>query len=180
MHVPSDPVTLAAETLTTARLRLDPLTVADAEPMAAVYADRRMFEFTGGEPPTRESLQRRYESLAVGRSPDGTESWLNWIVRTLDSPQVVGAMQATVAEASLRAWVAWEIGTAWQGRGFAGEAAPAIVAWLRERGVTSIEAKVHPDHAASQAVARRAGLALTDRVDNGEQVWAWPLDQPTR
>jgi len=172
MHVPSDPVRLAADSITTTRLRLDPLTVADAEPMAAVYADPRMFEFTGGEPPTRESLQRRYEVLVAGRSPDGTESWLNWIVRTLDPPQVVGTMQATV-DVSHRAWVAWEIGTAWQGRGFAGEAAPAIVAWLRQRGITSIEANVHPDHAASQAIARRAGLELTDRVDDGEQVWAW-------
>ena len=78
---------------------------------------------TGGEPPTLDGLRRRYEALAAGRSPDGTESWLNWIVRTHDGSPAVGVVQATIVDASSHASIAWEIGVPWQGHGFAAEAA---------------------------------------------------------
>jgi RimJ/RimL family protein N-acetyltransferase len=45
------------------------------------------------------------------------------------------------------------------------------VAWLGPRGVTDVVAHIHADHAASGAVARRAGLAPTGRFEDGEQVW---------
>jgi RimJ/RimL family protein N-acetyltransferase len=59
----------------------------------------------------------------------------------------------------------------WQGHGYAAEAAGALVAWLDSRGVTTVRAHIHPGHAASAAVARRAGLAPTGHVDDGEQLW---------
>ncbi len=165
-------MTLVAEPITTARLHLDPLAVADVDEMMSVYGDVRMFEFTGGEPPTRDGLQRRYEALVAGHSPDGSESWLNWIVRHRDGSPAMGAVQATVDDAARCASIAWEIGVAWQGQGFAAEAASALVEWLSNNSVTAVEATVHPEHAASQAVARRAGLQPTDRVVDGEQVWS--------
>lgn len=167
-----------AEPIVTDRLRLDPLSVADADAdeMFAVYADPRMYEFTGGEAPTADGLRRRYESMAVGRSPDGMESWLNWIVRPVGVPVATGAMQATVVHPidpaeSDRALIAWEIGVEWQGRGYAGEAAAAVVRWLFGRSITSIGAHIHPGHAASQAVATRAGLHRSDAMHDGEAVW---------
>jgi RimJ/RimL family protein N-acetyltransferase len=61
---------------------------------------------------------------------------------------------------------------AWQGRGYAVEAASALVAWLRERGVTEVAAHIHPGHTASARVAGRIGLAPTGELDDeGEQVW---------
>src|SRR5688572_22558844 len=117
--------------------------------MSVIYADDRMYEFTGGEAPTLDALTRRYEALVAGRSPDGTESWLNWVVRLVDAPQAVGTVQATVTVATGSAAIAWEIGIPWQGRGYAGEAAAALVDWLRSQLVTDVEAHVHPDHAAS-------------------------------
>lgn len=86
-----------------------------------------------------------------------------------DSDRLVGYVQATVARD--RATVAWVVGTPWQGRGIAGEAAVALVAWLRERGTTTIVATIHPDHSASSAVARRAGLTPTGGRVDGEVVW---------
>ena len=130
-------MTVIAEPIVTPRLRLHPLTVGDADEMVAVYADARMFEFTGGEPPTLDGLRRRYEVLAVGRSPDGTESWLNWIVRIHDGSLAVGVVQATVDDAARHASIAWEIGVPWQGQGFAAEAASALVEWLIGRDIGS-------------------------------------------
>jgi RimJ/RimL family protein N-acetyltransferase len=55
--------------------------------------------------------------------------------------------------------------------GFATQAVRALVAWLDARGVTAIQARIHPDHVASAAVARRAGLVPAGQTDDGEQLW---------
>jgi RimJ/RimL family protein N-acetyltransferase len=82
-------------------------------------------------------------------------------------------MQATVrnAEGGWTAHIAWLIGVPWQNQGLASEAAVALVEWLRARGVEDIRANIHPDHAASEAVAARAGLEPTDDEVDGERVW---------
>ena len=46
-------------------------------------------------------------------------------------------------------------GTPWQGRGYATEAAIALIRWLEMDGVRSITAHVHPQHTASAKVAER-------------------------
>ena len=43
--------------------------------------------------------------------------------------------------------------------------------WLDDAGVRSIVAHVHPDHAASAAVARNAGLEPTETYVEGERAW---------
>jgi RimJ/RimL family protein N-acetyltransferase len=160
--------------LTTERLTLTPLTVDDAAGMVAVYADERMFTFTGGVPMDAPTLRRRYEHLAGGWNHDRTERWCNWIVRMADDPTPVGVMQATVAADHAWGSVAWEIDVAHQGRGLASEAAVAMVGWLRASGVGRIIASIHPDHAASARVAARLGLEPTDDLDDGEVVWSSP------
>lgn len=160
------------EPTTTARLVLNSVTEADAGEMADVLADPELYTFIGGEPPTPESLRARYARLAVGRSPDGLQEWVNWIARRAQDGAAVGTVQATVVDGGRRADVAWVVGTAWQGRGYAVEAASALVAWLRERGVAEIRANIHPRHAASAKVAERIGLAPTGETDGeGEQIW---------
>jgi RimJ/RimL family protein N-acetyltransferase len=156
--------------LRSARLRLVPLAVGDAPEMVGVLADPALYAFTGGQPPTLVTLEARYLAQVAG-SPDDAEQWLNWIVRTLDTDEAVGYVQATVTDRGQAADVAWVTGTAWQGRGYAAEAAAAMVAWLADSGVATVTAHVHPDHAASAGVARKAGLAVTDEVEDGERVW---------
>ena len=82
-------------------------------------------------------------------------------------------MQATVTgeDRTPVAEVAWVIGTAQQRQGFASEAALAVVGWLRDHGVTTIVAHVHPQHEASMAVARALGLEPTDALVDGEVRW---------
>jgi RimJ/RimL family protein N-acetyltransferase len=146
--------------------------VSDAEGMLAVYADERMFTFTGGEPPELEALRRRYARLALGGNDDGTEQWCNWIVRPHGHADPIGVMQATVPADRCAAWVAWEVAVPSWGHGYAIEAATAMVAWLLQIGVARVAASIHPDHAASAGVARRLGLVATDVVDDdGEVVW---------
>lgn len=158
-----------AERITTDRLELCPLRPADADDLFVALNDERLHRFTGGRPLPLAALRERYRLLARGRSPDAREAWLNWTVRLRSEGTAIGTVQATVAGAATE--VAWVIGLAWQGQGFAAEAARALVAWLAAQGVTAICAKIPPDHAASQGVARRAGLSPTAAVVDGEVVW---------
>jgi RimJ/RimL family protein N-acetyltransferase len=144
--------------ITTGRLSLVPLSVDDAEEMAAVLDDERLHEFTGGRPLTLDELRDRYARLVAGSSK-ADEVWLNWIVRLRADSQPVGTVQATLTADGdhWTAHVAWVIGADFHNQGFASEAARALVEWLREQGVEDIAANVHRDHRASGIVATRAG-----------------------
>lgn len=142
-----------------------------------MLADERMHDFTGGAPPTLDQLRDRYRRLAVGRSLDGEQRWFNWNVRRHGDDQVVGAMQATVTEEGTAADVAWGVGTAWQRRGFASEAATEVVEWLVSQGVQMLSAYVHPAHAASARVAERVGLLPTGEMVDGERCWRRSVDR---
>ena len=150
-------------------LRLDPLRVSDAAEMAGVLADPALYTVIGGQPPTEAELTAQYRRQVGGRSADGTEEWLNWVVRV--DGQAVGYVQASVL-AGGRASVAWVVGVRWQGRGHATAAARAMLAELAARGVTRIEAWISPGHRPSELVAERLGLRPTGELDeDGEQRW---------
>lgn len=168
----STPGAFGEAEIATQWLLLTPLRPEDAEPMAGVLADKRLHEFIGGSPASAADLRARYRRLAVG-SPDPGEAWLNWIVRLSATGEPVGTVQATVVRRGERweAVVAWVIGTAWQGRGYASEAARALVDWLSGQGATVITAHIHPRHTASARVAERAGLVPTAGEVDGERVW---------
>lgn len=169
------------EPIVTARLRLDPLRVSDAEEMHAVLADPVLHAFTGSEPATLDELRERYGRQVRGSSPGGEEAWRNWIVREPDDGSAVGFVQATVTGEGAEADLAWVIGVAWQGRGYATEAALGMADWLRRHGVRSLTAHIHPDNLASERVAVALGLEATDEAEDGERVWRAALrDEPGR
>ena len=163
--------------LATPRLLLTELTPEDADEMATVLADEALYAFIGGRPPTVDELRKTYARLARGHSADGSQEWRNWIVRQRLDNRAVGTVQATIIDDGRAAAIAWTIGVAWQGRGYATEAARAVVAWLDDRGVGTIDAFVHPGHHASAAVAARAGLTASDELVDGERAWRRQLTQ---
>lgn len=150
---------------------LRPITIDDVEPMAAVLSGRSLYLFTGGGPPSVSDLERRYTAQVRGASPDGREKWLNLVVVLGPHRQPIGYVQATIPQDEGPAEIAWVIGEPWQGRGHATRAAQLLVEDLRSRGVTHLVAHIHPDHVASQAVARRLGMVPTDSVVDGETRW---------
>lgn len=154
----------------THRLALEPLAVRHAEEMAEVLGDPALHSFIGGVPLGPAELRSRYERLVAG-SPDPAVVWRNWVLRLRPEDRLVGTVQATVKDGGLTAEVAWVVGVPWQGRGIAREAAEGLVGLLLGQGVRTVVAHVHPDHTASAAVARAAGLSPTDRVEDGEIRW---------
>jgi RimJ/RimL family protein N-acetyltransferase len=163
----------------TERLLLEPPAIGDAEEMAGVLRDPALYLFIGGEPPTPQDLRERWGRQTVGHPPDGTEEWRNWVVRRRDDGAAVGTVQATISDGGRVAVVAWVIGSPWQRNGYATEAAEALVTWLLDRGVRTVEAWIHPDHEASARVAEHARLAPTDRSVDGERVWSLRAGRPT-
>jgi RimJ/RimL family protein N-acetyltransferase len=155
---------MRAVPLRSERLTLEPVAAAHADELAPLLDDPDLHAFTGGEPLPLGALRERYARL------EGAEDRLNWIVRA--GPDAVGYVQATVEGDA--AEVAWVIGVAHQRRGYAGEAAAAMVAWLRTQGVGRIAANIHPDHAASIAVARHLGLEPGAPRADGEIRWVSP------
>lgn len=163
---------LAPLPFATGRLDLLPLEPGHAGEMAGVLADPALHHYIGGEPATPEALRSRYERLAAG-SPDPAVDWLNWVIRLRADGCLVGTVQATVGieDGGQVAEIAWVVGTPWQGRGIATEAARGLVDWLAGQRVPTVIAHIHPDHAASAAVATAAGLAPTRQWHDGEVRW---------
>ena len=157
--------------LTTERLLLEPLAPLHAEEMAPVLADAGLHRYVGGKPRALDELRELYARQSRGSSPDGSQQWCNWIVRECASGEAVGYVQATIDNASGSADVAWVVGSSYQGRGYASEAAAAMVNWLLAGGVETVSAHVNPENVASAAVARSVGLVPTSAVVDGEIRW---------
>lgn len=87
------------ELLTGPSLDLEPLTVEHADEMHALLDDPTLHTFTGGQPADVHELRARYARQVLGRSPDGSQRWLNWIVRHRGTGRAVGTVQATATTA---------------------------------------------------------------------------------
>ncbi|MET8947594.1 GNAT family N-acetyltransferase [Streptomyces sp. NPDC004542] len=163
---------LVAQAVSTRRLDLLPLHVEHAEEMAAVLSDPALHTFIGGTPDTPQALRSRYQRMTSG-SPDPAVSWLNWVIRLRDESSLTGTVQATAGPSGhgIIAEIAWVVGTPWQGRGIATEAARGLVDWLSRQPVQTVIAHIHPEHRASAAVATAAGLTPTDEWHEGEIRW---------
>lgn len=66
--------------------------------------------------------------------------------------------------------VAWVVAGQAQGQGYGKEAARSLVLRLHESGWLVV-AYIHPDHLASQHVARAAGLSPSSELRDGEVRW---------
>lgn len=164
-----------APPLQTERLSLEPLRVEHADEMVVVLGDPVLYGFTGGAPPTLDELRTSYRRRIEVGATDSQKRWLNWVMRDRGSGAAVGGMQGEVTArtgGALEGELAWIVGVEHQRRGYAREAAAAVVAWMRETGDLRLMADIHPEHVASMAVARSLGLTQTDEVvDGGELRW---------
>jgi [ribosomal protein S5]-alanine N-acetyltransferase len=149
---------LIARVVETPRLVLEPQTAAHADEMYAVLADPAIYEFENEAPASAEALRERYRKLEQRRSPDGTQLWLNWVVRLRGEGQAIGYVQATVL-ADAQALIAYEFGSAWWGRGLAHEATAAVIEELRRQyGVRAVGAVFKKPNRRSRGLLARLGL----------------------
>lgn len=155
------------ETIQTERLVLEPLTEAHAEEMFRILGDPVIYTFLRERPPfTVDEVRARYRYLEERRSPDGSQSWLNWIVRDAVG-DAVGFVQATVYSGG-GADIAYVLTpTAW-GKGYAREACKVMIGELvAAHGVTTCFATVAPRNMASIGVLQALGFRLVSPVAVG-------------
>ncbi len=165
MTGPSGPGGVPAAAVALEALRID-----HAEEMWRVLADPALYEFTGGEPPSRDVLAERYRAQVAG-SPRAGERWHNWIVRRTDTGEAIGFVQATVDDGA--ADLAWLIGTGHQGQGFARAAVEAMIDELVAAGIDRFGAHIHRRHRRSQRLAAAVGFVPTGVLDDdGEEIWS--------
>ncbi len=138
---------------------LEPRTAAHAEAMFAVLAEPALYEFIEEDPPASvELLRQRFARSESRRSPDGSQRWLNWVVRD-ETLQLAGQVQATLA-ADLQTHIAYVFGSACWGRGIATAAvAQMLDSVAAEFGVTHFFVVAERRNGRSVRLAERLGFA---------------------
>jgi len=147
-------------TLIAGNLRLEPQVVAHAAEMFAVLSDPAIYEFENAPPESFDWLETRFRKLETRRSRDGSEQWLNWVIR-LPSGRLAGYVQATVLAEPV-AYVAYELGSAFWRQGIGSAAVRAVLRELADRyGVRTIVAVLKARNFRSEALLRHLGFTDT-------------------
>lgn len=140
-----------------AGLTLEPQTAAHADEMFVVLSDPAIYEHENEPPRSVSWLRERFAKLESRRSPDGREQWLNWVIR-LPRRELIGYVQATV-HADGRAAIAYELASAYWGRGLARRAVEAAIGELVERhGVSELTAVLKRGNLRSLRLLERLGF----------------------
>jgi len=144
---------------------LEPLVVAHAAELLEPLSDERLYRYYAGQAPeSMEELRVRFALLAKRRSPDGTEKWLNWVVRHKGT--AVGRVQATVR--SDHTLIGYDIFVPFWRRGFGKEAVRAMLEFLEvEFGVIAVHAVVDSENHGSIKLLESLGFA---------RAWTGPSD----
>lgn len=157
-----------------ATLRLEPQTAAHAQEMFVVLSDPAIYEYENQPPPSLDWLRDRFVKLESRQSPDGHEQWLNWVIR-LPRSGLIGFVQATLRRSG-RAAIAYELSSAYWGRGLAHQAVEAMLRELAGRyGVLGFSAVLKQENLRSRRLLERLGFSLASpdehlslRVEPGE------------
>lgn len=144
--------------LTTAELVLEPLVVAHAEVMFEVLSEPGLYRYLDyPAPPSLEHLRSVYARVEGRKSPDGSELWLNWVVRR-PGEAPMGYVQATVTSRQA-AWIGFVFSSKHWGRGHATQAARAVLEHVASAyGVVRCLASVEADNQRSIRLLGRLGF----------------------
>lgn len=144
-------------TLTADLCTLEPQVEAHAAEMFPVLCDSAIYQFEGEPPPSLERLAAGYRRKETRESPDGTEKWLNWVVR-LNSGELAGYVQATVVSDG-RSYVGYEFASRFWRKGIATSALQTMFAELaRHYGVRELIAVLKVANFRSTGLLRKLGF----------------------
>lgn len=158
----AEPVERSAPPMRTLRsgaLSLEPQTAQHAEAMFVVLSDPAIYEFENAPPPSLDWLRERFTRLESRFSGDGSEQWLNWVIRLHDGG-LIGYVQATLRSDG-SAGIAYELASAYWGRGFASAAVTAMIDELiASYGVRRLNAIAVRRNHRSLRLLERLGFAV--------------------
>jgi len=127
--------------------------------MFAVLSDPAIYQYENAPPPSVEWLRERFARLESRCSADGCEQWLNWVIR-LSTSELIGYVQATL-HADGRAAIAYELSSAYWGRGLAREAVEGMINELvTHYRVHTLTAVLKRENQRSFRLLERLGFSL--------------------
>lgn len=139
-------------------VRLEPQTAEHAQEMFEILSDPAIYEHENEPPPSVEWLRERFRALESRSSPDGTEHWLNWVVRQPSG--LIGYVQATVGQDG-RATIAYVLNSRYWGKGLASTAvALMIVELLASYHVTTLSAVLKRANLRSRGLLERLRFSV--------------------
>ena len=142
-------------------LRLEPQTADHADEMFIVLSDPAIYEYENTPPESPTWLRDRFLRLESRQSADGSEAWLNWVIR-LPNQRLIGYVQASVY-ADGRAAIAYILNSAHRGRGLARRAVQAMIAELAaQHQARSFSAVLKRQNFRSSGLLKRLGFTLAN------------------
>ncbi|MCX7205948.1 MAG: GNAT family N-acetyltransferase [Proteobacteria bacterium] len=151
-------------TLNTAALILEPQTADHAEAMFVVLSDPAIYEFENAPPASIDRLHARFSKLEARASPDGSEQWLNWVIRRTASQQLAGYVQATISDQ--HALLAYELSSKHWGKGIAQEAVSAVLQELAQHyGIKQYFAILKRRNVRSKKLLERLGFVQASATE---------------
>jgi RimJ/RimL family protein N-acetyltransferase len=152
-------------TLAAALCTLEPQLAAHAPEMFQVLGDPAIYEFENAPPESEARLAERYARLETRFSNDGSEQWLNWVVRLPDG-KLAGYVQATVVAGGV-GYVAYELASRYWRRGIGSCAVRALIGELvTHYGVRTVVAILKARNHRSLALLEHLGFARADPVQS--------------
>ncbi len=147
------------QTINTGYLTLEPQVAAHAPEMFIVLSDPAIYEYENEPPQSVAGLQERFLALESRQSRDGSQKWLNWVIR-LPTMDLIGYVQATVYLDG-RTAVAYELNSAYWGRGLASQAVRAVIAHLvGHYKIRCLSAVLKKENHRSMRLLQRLGFTL--------------------
>lgn len=163
------------QTIRTARLDVRPLDMDDLHAFHTLWSDPEVI-FWGASSDlaaSRQMLTRLLARTIPGIWPSG---WFA-VLRRRDGLFVGDVVLQPGPWARNIAEIGWHVGRAYQGRGYATEAARGLLVHARATGVTRVGAAILPNNLASQTVAVRIGMRRAGMVEHGGRPHdMWQID----
>jgi [ribosomal protein S5]-alanine N-acetyltransferase len=164
-------------TIETERLRLEPVTPANAGVLWGVLQEPDLRDFQD-----LPDLNRAQFLRAVGARPTrlrpGVVGRFEWMLHFTDGDEPLGWVSLRIAESSpATAEVGYSVVRAYRGRGIATEAVAGLIAeGFRRAQLSRIRAYCLPENLASRAVLRRNGFQDDGTLPRGATVQGKPVD----
>lgn len=164
------------QALVAGELVLEPLLAGHAEALFEVLRDPELYRYLDHPPPPSvEHLRAVYAGVEKRLSPDGSQVWLNWVVRR-PGQSPLGCVQATVMP-NRTAWVGYVFSMQHGGRGHATQAVRAMLEHLTfDGGVRCFLASV--EAANLRSIRLLARLAFREAL--GQELAGHELSQSER
>lgn len=161
-----DPTQLS---VTTRRLRIEPLTPAHAEELFHALQDPRIYEWISNQPPASlVQLQNRWAE--INRPHTGGTASLGWAIRRSEDSVYVGKCDAEIAANGVATNVGYLVFPRFWNQGYATEALRGMVAILARHAIVELHAFVTLGNLASERVLSHAGFVRRRIVPNNDVI----------